>query len=211
MKIFLIVAPYFAFATLMLVTSATSSLFAAAAICLVIIAFDFARGRSIKMLGAGSALIFASLGCYQIFCYQFLGDEPLSNLAVKIAVDSGLLAIGLVSLAIRQPFTLQYARETVDAETARSPDFLTVNNNITSVWVLAFVLMISANWLLINLPNLPLWSGLAIAVAIRNPALYFSQWYPAYRQRKYGAPSDTMAKAPDGSSFKATATKDVFA
>lgn len=206
MKIFLIVAPYFAFATLMLVTSTTSSLFAAAAICLVITAFDFARGRSIKMLGAGSAVIFASLGCYQI-----LGDEPLSNLAVKIAVDSGLLAIGLVSLAIRRPFTLQYARETVDAETARSPDFLSINNIITSVWVLAFVLMISANWLLINLPNLPLWSGLAIAVAIRNPALYFSQWYPAYRQRKYGPPSSTMAKAPDGSSFKTTAIKDVFA
>ena len=35
-----------------------------------------------------------------------------------------MLAISLVSLAIRQPFTLQYALEVVDAETARLPGFL---------------------------------------------------------------------------------------
>lgn len=206
MRIFLILAPYAAFAMLMVITSTASSLFAAAAICLAIIAFDFLRGRSIKLMGAGSALIFAGLGCYQI-----LGSEPLGNMAVKIAVDTGLLAIGLLSLAIRRPFTLQYAREMADAETARSPEFLAANTIITSVWIFAFVLMIAANWLLINLPNLPLWSGLAIAFAIRNPAIYFSQWYPAYRRRKYGPPSATATAAPDASSFKVTGMKDVFA
>ena len=40
MTIFLILAPYGAFAALMLVTSAAVSLFAAAAICLAVIAFD---------------------------------------------------------------------------------------------------------------------------------------------------------------------------
>jgi len=40
MTIFLILAPYGAFASLMLVTSAAVSLFAGAAICLAVIAFD---------------------------------------------------------------------------------------------------------------------------------------------------------------------------
>lgn len=182
MRIFLILAPYAAFALLMAVTSTASSLFAAAAICLAIIAFDILRGRSIKLMGAGSALIFAGLGCYQIF-----GGDPLGNMAVKIAVDSGLFAIGLFSLAIGKPFTLQYAREMTDPEIARLPGFVTANTIITWVWVFAFLLMVSANLLLLNWPNLPLWSGLVIAFAIRNPAIYFSKWYPSYHRRKFGA------------------------
>ena len=60
MTIFLILAPYGAFALLMMVTSAAVSLFAAAAICLMVIALDAARGRSIKILGIGSVIVFAT-------------------------------------------------------------------------------------------------------------------------------------------------------
>jgi hypothetical protein len=180
MTTFLILAPYGAFALLMLVTSAATSLFASAAICLLVIAFDVARGHQVKLLGAATALIFAALGCYQI-----LADVPLSKPAVKISVDSGLFLVGAVSLVLRKPFTLQYAREMADAETAGSPGFIAANYVITSVWVAAFLLMVAANWLLFNLPDLPLWSGLVIAFAIRNPALYFSKWYPAYLRRKH--------------------------
>ena len=45
MTIFLILAPYAAFATLMLVSSAAVSVFASAAICLMVIAYDALRGR----------------------------------------------------------------------------------------------------------------------------------------------------------------------
>lgn len=190
MTIFVILAPYAAFALLMLVASTASSLFAAAALCLATIALDLARGRSIKMLGAGSAIIFAGLGCYQV-----LGSTPLSTLAVKIAVDSGLFLVGLFSLAIRQPFTLQYAREMTEPEITLLPGFLAANYVITSVWVVAFLLMVAANLLLLNLPDLPLWSGLVIAFAIRNPVVYFSKWYPAYRRRKY-TPSPALASDP---------------
>ena len=189
MTTFLILAPYGAFAFLMLVSPASLSLLASAAICLAVIAFDVARGHQIKLLGAGSALIFAMLGCYQI-----LGDVPLSKLAIRIAVDSGLFLVGLLSLALRKPFTLQYAREMVDAETARLPEFVTANYVITSVWLAAFLLMAVANLLLLNLPDLPLWSGFVIALAIRNPALYFSRWYPGYIRRK---PSPSPALAAD--------------
>ena len=176
MMIFLILAPYGAFAGLMLLTSAVVSLFVAAAICLAVIA----------LLGAGSAVLFAALGGYLT-----LADSSLSGSAVKLTVDAGMLAISLVSLAIRRPFTLQYAREMVDAETAELPDFLKANYIITGAWTLAFVLMVMANVLLIYLPGLPLWCGIAIAFAARNSALYFTKWYPEYQRAKFAAPSAT--------------------
>jgi hypothetical protein len=190
MTTFLILAPYGAFAMLMLVTSAATSLLASAAICLAVMAFDLARGHQVKLLGAATALTFAALGCYQI-----LGDPPLSKLAVRIAVDGGLFLAGALSLALRKPFTLQYAREMVDAEIARLPEFVTANYVVTAVWLAAFLLMAVANLLLLNLPDLPLWSGFVIALAIRNPALYFSKWYPGYVRRKSGPPPALATEA----------------
>jgi hypothetical protein len=188
MTIFLILAPYGAFSLLMLATSATVSLFASAAICLMVVAYDILGGRSIKMLGAGSALLFATLGGYLV-----LIDPGLANSAVKLTIDTGVLAISLASMAIRRPFTLQYALEVVDAETARLPGFMKANYIITGAWTAAFVLMALANLMLIYIPGLPLWSGLAIAFAARNTAVYFTKWYPAYRKAKYGVPAPAGA------------------
>ena len=132
MMIFLILAPYGAFAALMLFASAAASLFVSAAICVGVIALDVVKGRSIKMLGAGSAILFAALGCYVT-----LVDTSLSSTAVKLTVDTGVLAISLMSLLIRRPFTLQYARQVVDAETAQLPGFQKANYVITWAWTAA--------------------------------------------------------------------------
>jgi hypothetical protein len=181
MTIFLILVPYGAFAGLMLVSSAAVSLFTSAALCLAVVAYDILGGRSIKMLGAGSAVLFAAVGGYVT-----LVDSSLSTPVVKLAVDAGVFAISVLSLAIGRPFTRQYALEIVDAETANLPGFLKANYIITSVWTLAFLMMMIANVLMVYVPNLPLWSGLAIAFAARNSAAYFSKWYPKYRKVKYG-------------------------
>ena len=188
MMIFLILAPYAAFTLLMLAGSPVASLLAAAAICLLVIGVDVFRGRSVKLLGAGSAILFASLGGYLT-----LIDPGLSPSALKLAVDCGMLAIALLSLAIRFPFTLQYAREVVDAKTADLPGFLTANYLITAVWALAFLLMLMANLLMIYLPGMPLWSGLAIAFAARNTALYFTRWYPRYRRAKFASSAGVLS------------------
>jgi hypothetical protein len=183
MMVFLILAPYAAFAALMLVASSAVSLFAAAAICLMVIAYDVCRGRSVKMLGAGSAVLFAGLGCYIT-----LVDASLGSAAVKLAVDCGVLAIALLSLVTGRPFTQQYAREMVDAETAGLPGFAKANYVITVAWTLAFVLMVMANVLMIYEPGLPFWAGLAIAFAARNSAIFFTSWYRQYHRTRFKAP-----------------------
>src|SRR3954468_9293508 len=113
MTIFLILAPYGAFASLMLVTSAAVSLFAGAAICLAVIAFDWIRGRSLKILGAGSVVVFATVGGY-----VSLIDPTMTVSVVKFAGEPSSFLVTLPSIVIRRPFTLQYALEVVDAETA---------------------------------------------------------------------------------------------
>jgi hypothetical protein len=181
MTIFLILVPYAVFALLMLVTSASISLFTAAAICLAVIAFDVARGRSIKILGAGSVIVFAAVGLY-----ISLVDPTVGTPAAKFAVDAGIFLVSLLSILLRYPFTLQYAREAVDTETAQLPGFLRANYLITWAWTGAALLMMIGNIALLYVPGLPLWSGLLIAFAARNSAVYFTKWYPQYRKAKYG-------------------------
>ena len=180
MAIFLILAPYGVFTVLMLATSAAVSLFAAAATCLVAIAVDLVRGRSIKTLCAGSAVLFAGLGL------TLLAWHPAwSGSAVKLAVDAGVFTISLGSMLLRRPFTLQYAIEAVPAETAAMPGFLRANYVITGAWTAATLLMMASNVAMLYVPGLPFWTGLAIAFAARNSALYFTRWYPEYQRLKH--------------------------
>lgn len=183
MAIFLILAPYGAFTVLMLMTSATLSLFGAAAVCLGAISFDLARGRSVKILAAGSAILFAGIGAYLA-----LIDPALSHAKVKLAVDSGVLAISLGSMLIRYPFTLQYALESVPAETAAMPGFLRANYVITGAWTLATLLMMLVNVAVLYIPGLSIWPSLVIAFAARNSALYFTKWYSECRAPKFAKP-----------------------
>ncbi len=183
MTIFLILAPYGAFALLMLVSSADVALFTGAAICLAVIVYDMVRGRSLKILGVGSVIVFTAVGGYVTEI-----DPDLSVSGVKFAVDSGIFLVTLGSILVRKPFTLQYALEVVDAETAKLPGFIKANYLITAVWTLSMLLMMAGNVALIYVPGLPLWSGLLIAFAARNSAVYFTKWYPEYRKAKYGTP-----------------------
>ena len=167
----------------MLVTSAAISLFASTAVCIAVIAFDLWRGRSIKILGVGSIITFIAIGLYVA-----LIDPALGASAVRVAVDTGILLVTLFSILIRYPFTLQYALEVTDAETAKLPGFMRANYIITWAWAAASLLMMIGNAAMIYVPWLPFWGGLLVAFAARNCAIYFTKWYPQYRRAKYGTP-----------------------
>ena len=190
MTIFLILAPFGVFGLLMLVTSAAVSLFATAGLCLAITGYDVLRGGSVKMFMAGAVVVFGALGCYIT-----LIDGSWSSVAVRLAVDGGFLAIALLSIAIRLPFTLQYAREHVDHATTQLPGFMRANYIITWAWTGAIVLMLVADIMMIYQPSLPLWIGLGVAFAARNSAVYFTRWYPKYRRAKYGPSAAAVTKS----------------
>jgi hypothetical protein len=190
MTILLVVAPYGVFTLLMLATSTATSLFGAGAVCLAVIALDMARGRSLKIFGAGSAILFAGLGV----CVSFV-EPDLSKSAVKFLVDGGMFAISLGSILVRRPFTLQYALELVPPATAALPGFLRANYVIAFAWTLAALLMMLANGAMLYVPGLPIWLSLLVAFAARNSAIYFTKWYPEYRRiKELTPPNDAMAE-----------------
>jgi hypothetical protein len=183
MTIFLILAPYGAFTFLMLVAPALVSVFAASLIALAVITVDAVRGRSLKIFGVGGAVVFAAIGLYLAFI-----DPALATSKVRLAVDTGIFIVAVGSMLLRLPFSLQYALEAVPAETAAMPGFLRANYLISGAWAAASLLMMLSNLAVIYVPGLPIWTSLLIAFAARNSALYFTRWYPQYRERKYGTP-----------------------
>ena len=93
----------------------------------------------------------------------------------------------LASMAIRQPFTLQYAKEQTPPEIWEQPGFRLVNNVITAAWAVAFALMVLADVAMIYMPALPLWVGIAVTVAAIAGAIRFTQWYPARMRARFQA------------------------
>jgi hypothetical protein len=180
MMLFLILDPFAAFGVLMMLTTPAISLFAASAVALATIGYDLAQGRSVKALAAGATVLFAAVGIYLVLSGSSLGDH-----GIRLAVDLGVLAIALGSIALRLPFTLQYAREVVEPEIVAQPAFMTTNYILTWAWIGAFILMLVADILLIYWPSLPVWIGVAVAFAARNCAVYFTTWYSARRRAQF--------------------------
>ncbi|WP_216841007.1 hypothetical protein [Acidobacterium sp. S8] len=133
--------------------------------------------RSVKILEVGTVLLFGGLAAYVYFKG---GYWPIA--AVRLRVDIGLLLIVLVSIALRWPFTLQYAREQVAREYWTSDGFVRTNYIITAVWGAAFALMVIADLLLLYATNLPRWIGVVVTIAALLGAFRFTEWYPK-RQR----------------------------
>ena len=129
MVFLLILAPFAAFSLLLVVAPVVPSLVAGAAVAAAAIGYDVAAGRSIKMLAAGSLILFAALAGYFIF-----SGAAWSSTAIRLTVDAGILAIVLASLAAGMPFTLQYAREEVDAETAKLLTFVEAATDKRAAW-----------------------------------------------------------------------------
>jgi len=172
MGMLLAFAPFIAFAVVERLASPTEGLVAGALVATCLLLRDLIRGRTAKVLEVGTAILFAGLNLYAL-----LTRPAWSVVGIRLVVDAGLLLIVLASMAMRRPFTLQYAREQVDAETVAEPEFLRVNYILSWAWVAAMVLMLIADILMIYFPALPLWSGVVAIYLARNAAVYFTKWY----------------------------------
>jgi len=98
--------------------------------------------------------------------------------------NSALTLIAWFSLVINRPFTLQYAREQVPQEFWEMPGFLFVNQMITFIWALSFLIMtiMSVYQSMFN----P-WIYQMISYGPSVFAIWFTQrfpdWYKGYRFR----------------------------
>jgi predicted transporter len=166
-------APFIAFAAIDRLVGPVEGMFAGFAVSAALLIHDWSQRRTAKVLEIGTAALFGALGCYAL-----LADPAWSLMGVRLVVDSGLLLIVLISIAIRQPFTLQYARERVPAEVLGSAEFVRTNYMITAVWALAFAIMVAADLVLITMPDLPPRFGIIATVLALAGAFKFTASYP---------------------------------
>ncbi len=198
MVIFFTLAPFGAFSLLLMVNTSAMAAFAAAILAAGLVMFDLIRKRPVKILASGTLLMFGGMSATLA-----VSGNDWSDSTLRMAVDGGLLAIALFSLAIRLPFTIQYAREAVDAETAALPGFVQANYVLTWMWAAAFILMLAANLTVIYMPTFPLWTALVAVFAVRSAAIYFTRWYAQHRtdagtraHAKNTATAGLLANAP---------------
>jgi len=173
MGILLGFAPFLGFAVATGVWGPTIGLLVGAVTSAALLIIEFLRKHRPKILEVGTLVMFAGL-----LAWAKLFPSPQTVLSVRLRVDSGLLLIILISMAVGKPFTLQYARERVSAERWGSPRFARINLIITTGWALAFACIVAADLLMIYLPNVPIRVGIVVTVAALYGAYRFTDWYP---------------------------------
>jgi hypothetical protein len=184
MGILLSFAPFIVFAVLNGWLGAPLGLAAAAVVSAVLILRQWLKGRPPKLLEAGSFILFASLAIYAV-----AGGPTGSLFVMRLCVDAGLFLIVLVSIALRRPFTLQYAREQVPQQYWNQPAFLRANYAITAAWAAAFAVMVAADLVLAFMPSLPSGIGIAATVIALGGAILFTA-----RRSRRPEPAATSAR-----------------
>ncbi|MDB5413076.1 MAG: hypothetical protein JWR10_1411 [Rubritepida sp.] len=166
--------PFLVFAVADRTIGVSEGLIAGAATSLVMLLRDLAiLHRTPKILQIGTLLLFGGLALYTL-----LGHPVWSMMEIRLRVDLGLLAIVVASLAIRQPFTLQYARESVPRELWGNRELLRTADVITAIWALAFLAMVLSDLMLIDWPEIHPAAGIVTTVAALWAAVSFTGWYP---------------------------------
>jgi hypothetical protein len=171
-------APFILF-TILSRLSVDLALWVAFAAAFVVTIRDFVESPSLRLLDAGSFALFALLALGRGFL-----DPNLSLAAVRfIAALSLFLLLGL-PLALKRPFSVDYAR--LDEREAGWPPalFLRVNVLVSGAWVTAFAVMAVADGAVAFDAELPLYGSIAISVVALAAAVTFTLRYPAHAAKK---------------------------
>jgi hypothetical protein len=166
-------SPFILFAILSRL-SADLALWVAFATAFVVTIRDFVESPSLRLLDVGSFLLFAGLALLRGFL-----DPNLSLAAVRFIAETGLFLLLAAALALKRPFSVDYAR--LDPKEADWPPalFLKVNYLVSGVWVAAFAAMALADGAVTYDPRLPIYAGIAVNVLALAAAVTFTLRYPA--------------------------------
>lgn len=116
----------------------------------------------------------------------------------------GILATGALSagtwmsIALKRPFTLEYAREHADPSLWNSPSFLRTNYMLTLMWAAAFTINAILAWLKSVHFAMSGWVYETMSYGLLVLAMFASTWYPQYvRRRREVSSSQMMARGRD--------------
>jgi hypothetical protein len=167
-------APFLIFALSARFVSPTIALAAGAVAALVLFARTvLVERKSARILETGTAIIFTALAIY-----AFVANPQWPVFGVRLIVDAALLAVIVLSIAVRQPFTLQYAREKVSQEYWSSPRFIHTNDVISLAWAIAFAVIVLCDVAVLLVPGLSQRLAFIVILLAVYGAYKFTVWYP---------------------------------
>lgn len=172
-------------------------------LAVAILCLNWLRGGTPKLLEYSDVVYFT--GMTVLVAFASPGTRSWLELWGGEVANIALVVIVLGSILVRQPFTLQYAREDVPQELWHTPEFLRVNYLISWVWAIAFVIEAASGWYgdaVLRNPN-NLWTGWIIQTFPMVVAAQFTIWYP---NRLRAVREGRAAAAPTVVDFLATVT-----
>lgn len=169
----------------------------------LVLCVNWIRGGTPKMLEWSDVVYFTGLTI--VIAFASAGTRTWLELWGGEVANVALFVIVLGSILVRQPFTLQYAKEDAPPEMWEEPHFLRANYVISWVWALAFFIEAASGWygdaVLRDSNNL--WTGWIIQTLPMIIAAQFTIWYPN-RLRALGA--GRISEAPTLRDFVGTVT-----
>lgn len=167
------------------------ALFVALAITLILDRHELKKGFVFTW---GSTIFFAGLLIFTLTT-SYAWPSANANFLANIA----LMLITWISVLIKKPFTLQYARETTGKKYWNSPLFIKVNYLVTITWGVSFIVLVLMSVLRRVLGDA---DGLMYEVITYLPvigALWVTQYYPEYAKNRFVQTmiADSEAKQKD--------------
>lgn len=184
MDLLLAFAPFIAFALCISPLGSIGALLVGAGASAAVIVLGRLRGRSIKILEVGSLLLFAGLAAFEA-----ASGVGLSLIGAKFWVDLGLFLIVVLSMLLRRPFTMQYAKDRVPQAFWNNPEFIRKNYVISAVWAAAFLAMVIAELAMLLWPGIPHQVPVLVIIISLVGAFKFTARYskPGARARSQSA------------------------
>lgn len=130
-----------------------------------------------------------SWGSLAFFGFMFITVILMENQWVVqhawIISNGSLFLIAFISILVRKPFTLQYAREQVSSDKWQHPLFIKINYILTWVWALSFLFSLILNVSKLYNPLFNLWIYESLSYAATIFAIWFTAWFPEWYKERY--------------------------
>jgi len=158
--------------TLLAGVSQDLALWAGLSAAFVVSIRDFAQEPVLRLLDMGSLVLFGATALYAGFLHPGITSQ-----LTRFVINTGFFSLALLSILLRNPLTLQYAREQVADAVWKSRLFLLTNYGLTALWMICFAVMAAADGFSDKHKNLPVsldaaWSLIVVLVALAVTARY---------------------------------------
>jgi hypothetical protein len=180
MRIFFTLIPWILFWVLLSLHQSEPAALAGFLGTFLVVIINSVKKRQPKILQVGTIIFFLIL----VIFAAFMDLSPFSR-SIHLTGNLVITTIVLISIITRNPFTLQYAKDSVAKEVWSSPQFIRANYVISWVWLAVFMINLILPILVLLGFKLPRWLGWLIPLFCFVIAIRFTKRYLKSRKLSF--------------------------